>query len=103
MEVMLRARLRLLWCVCTVLAESGQLQGAFFTPPSCGYPKLSTRGKGFLQEPQNCVMLPKGHRGALFPLNRQRWCEESSNQAQRGWVDTWGCRRECFPQLFIKI
>lgn len=48
-----------------------------------GYPELSTHGKGFLQEPQNCVMLPKGHRGALFPPNKQCWCEEPFKSTAR--------------------
>lgn len=36
MEVMLRARLRLLGCVCTALAESSQLQGALLPLPAVG-------------------------------------------------------------------
>lgn len=24
-------------------------------------------------------------------------------RAQQGWVNTWGCGRECFPQIFLKI
>lgn len=91
MEVMLRARMRLLCCVCTVLSS-----GAFLPYPAVGTLSSVHMEGASAGTPDLCDA-----------AQRAPWCfvpsKHSVGVRSHLTAHTWGCGRERFPPIFIKI